>query len=305
MTDEFEILRQLASGACVDDTPENQLQADQFGLEFIQRAEGIALAAPLELLDPARLFKALSPVAHQRLSRLDLHWTIDSTNSYVMNLGRSDDFHGYVCVAEQQTSGRGRRGRNWVSPFGKNIYLTLGWVMPHHRSIDGLSLAVGTAVVAAIRSVSEVSVQLKWPNDILINGGKAAGILIEIAAGPGADRRLAIGIGINLQLSGKDAGTIDQPWSVIEGVSRNALAAALISQLVVVLEEFAELGFEPFRERWQSCDAHYGQEVRLIASEKVTVGVSRGVDASGHLVLETSEGEIAFNAGEVSLRSMQ
>lgn len=305
MTNEYEILRQLASGSPVDDTAENRARAAEFGLEIHSTEYGLTLSTPLELLDPTRLYNAISPAAHACLSRLDLHWSIDSTNTYMMELGRAADFHGHICMAEQQTAGRGRRGRNWVSPFGKNIYLSLGWVMPQDRAIDGLSLAVGTAVASAVSSLSDVSVRLKWPNDILINGGKAAGILIEIASGPGPDRKLVVGVGINLQISSADAGSIDQPWSVIDGVSRNELAAGLISELVAVLQQFTEHGFEPFRERWLAFDAHVGQEVKLIASDKTTIGVSRGVDPSGHLILETSEGTKVFNAGEVSLRAVQ
>ena len=305
MNTDFEMLRQLALGDAVDDTKENRLLAETFGLELLENDGKIQNPVPLELLDPEFLYQEIAPAAHQSLSRLDLHWTIESTNTRVMDLGRSTEFHGYACLAEQQTAGRGRRGRNWVSPFGKNIYLTLGWVMPSERSIEGLSLAVGTGVAAAIQSVSNTEIQLKWPNDVLIGAGKAAGILIEIAGGTGQERRLVIGVGINLQLSHQDAGSIEQPWSVVEGVSRNRLAAALISELVTVLEKFSQQGFEPFQAPWARLDAHFGQEVRLIANDRETVGISRGVDASGNLLLDTAEGKKTFNAGEVSLRATQ
>jgi BirA family biotin operon repressor/biotin-[acetyl-CoA-carboxylase] ligase len=164
---------------------------------------------------------------------------------------------------------------------------------------------VGTGVAAAIKSVSDADVRLKWPNDVLIASGKAAGILIEIAGGAGVERRLVIGVGINLQLSHSDVGSIDQPWSVVEGVSRNKLVAALISELVAVLEKFSQQGFEPFEAPWAQLDAHLGKEVRLIANDRETVGISRGVNRAGNLLLETSEGEQVFNAGEVSLRAAQ
>jgi BirA family biotin operon repressor/biotin-[acetyl-CoA-carboxylase] ligase len=304
MTDEYEVLRKLAGGAEIANTPENRVLTDQFGLETVIKGDCLGLLEPLELLDPDVLYSEITGASHEHLSRLDLLWTTESTNSHVMSFGKSSEFHGYVCAAEQQTAGRGRRGRSWISPFGKNIYLTLGWLMPSDRSVDGLSLAVGTAVVAAIQSVSTASVQLKWPNDVLISGGKAAGILIEIASGPGPERRLVIGVGINLQLSSTDADSIDQPWSVIEGVSRNKLAAALVSELVSVLRDFTSNGFWQFKARWESLDAHFGQSVRLIASDKATVGLNRGVDSSGQLLLETPEGLLSFNAGEVSLRPL-
>lgn len=302
MTNEFDILRQFSLGDHLSDTDKHREIADRYGLKCVPDGGKIHLENPLELLDPELLRGAIPAAAQQHLSRLDVHWTLDSTNSYVLNLSSSSEFHGYVCLAEQQTAGRGRRGRHWVSPFGKNVYLSLGWLMPADQPIEGLSLAVGTCVAKAIRSVSEAKVNLKWPNDILLEGGKAAGILVELAGGSVSGRPLVIGVGINLALSLEDAGLIDQPWSVIKKVSRNDLVAALISELATGLSTFSLNGFSSFRESWQALDAHAGLEVSIVANDFVQTGVSRGVNASGNLILETSEGLKTFNAGEVSLR---
>tara|TARA_R110002072_G_C7926148_1_gene531365 strand:- start:991 stop:1911 length:921 start_codon:yes stop_codon:yes gene_type:complete len=303
MTDRHDILRTLATGEPVPDTMAHRRLVDEFGLEYTIDGAGLRLKMQLELLDPEFLSKSVTPAAQSQLSRLDIHWTLDSTNRYVLDLADSDDFHGYACLAEQQTSGRGRRGRHWVSPFGKNIYLSVGWVVPADRPLDGLSLAVGTCVANAISSVSRVQVNLKWPNDVLLNGGKTAGILVEIAGGAGASKRLVVGVGINLALSLVDVGSIDQPWSVVENVSRNELVAALVSELASGLEVFSRTGFDSFRKSWQALDAHEGQEVNIISSDSVQTGISRGVNEFGNLVLETAEGLKVFNAGEVSLRS--
>ncbi|MFT7244836.1 MAG: BirA family biotin operon repressor/biotin-[acetyl-CoA-carboxylase] ligase [Candidatus Azotimanducaceae bacterium] len=302
MTNEFDILRQFSLGDHLSDIEKHRDIVDRFGLRCVSDGINIYLENPLELLDPELLRGAIPAAAQQHLSRLDIHWTLGSTNSYVLNLSSSSEFHGYVCLAEQQTAGRGRRGRHWVSPFGKNIYLSLGWLMPTDQPIEGLSLAVGTCVAKAIGSVSETKVNLKWPNDILLEGGKAAGILVELAGGSDAGRRLVIGVGINLALSREDAGLIDQPWSVVEKVSRNDLVAALITELATGLSTFSRTGFSSFRESWQALDAHAGLEVSILASDSVQTGISRGVNASGNLILETSEGRKIFNAGEVSLR---
>lgn len=303
MTNEFDILRQFALGDQLSDIEKHREIANRFGLKCVSDGVNIHLETPLELLDPELLRGSIPAAAQQHLSRLDVHWSLDSTNSYVLNLSKSSEFHGYVCLAEQQTAGRGRRGRHWVSPFGKNIYLTLGWVMPNDQPVEGLSLAVGTCVAGAIRSVSETEVALKWPNDILLQGGKAAGILVELAGSAEAGRHLVIGVGINLALSSEDAGLIDQPWSVVEKVSRNDLVAALISELSTGLSTFSQTGFSSFRESWQALDAHAGLEVSILANDSVQTGISRGVNAAGNLILETSEGRKIFNAGEVSLRA--
>jgi len=304
MTNEYDILRQFAQGERLSDTEKHRELVGRFGLTCASDGNNIYLEAPLELLDPKLLHGAITSAAQQQLSRLDVHWSLDSTNSYVLNLSNSAEFHGYVCLAEQQTAGRGRRGRHWVSPFGKNIYLSLGWAMPIDQPVEGLSLAVGTCVAEAIRSVSLTQVSLKWPNDILLDGGKAAGILVELAGGPAAERRLVVGVGINLALSSEEAGRIDQPWSVVEKVSRNQLVAALISELATGLSTFSQTGFSSFRDSWQALDAHAGLDVSIVANDSVQTGISRGVNASGNLILETSEGRKFFNAGEVSLRAI-
>jgi len=303
MTNEFDILRQFAQGEHLSDTEKHRELAGRFGLTCTSDGAGIYLEPPLELLDPKLVQGTIAPAAQQHLSRLDVHWTLDSTNSYVLNLSNSAEFHGYVCLAEQQTAGRGRRGRHWVSPFGKNIYLSLGWVLQLDQPVEGLSLAVGTCVAEAIRSVSPAKVSLKWPNDILLEGGKAAGILVEFAGGVATERRLVVGVGINLALSSEEAGGIDQPWSVVEKVSRNQLVAALVSELATGLDTFSQTGFSSFRDSWQALDAHAGLNVSILANDTVQTGISRGVTASGNLILETSEGRKVFNAGEVSLRA--
>ncbi|MGK0339919.1 MAG: BirA family biotin operon repressor/biotin-[acetyl-CoA-carboxylase] ligase [Candidatus Azotimanducaceae bacterium] len=302
MTNEFDILRLFAQGEYLSDTEKHRELVARFGMKCASDGEKIYLETPLELLDAELVREAISSPVQQDLSRLDIHWTLDSTNSYVLNLSNTADFHGYVCLAEQQTAGRGRRGRHWVSPFGKNIYLSLGWVMPLDQPVEGLSLAVGTCVAKAIRAVSPTKVSLKWPNDILLDGGKAAGILVELAPGVAAERRLVIGVGINLAMSAEDAGPIDQPWSVVERVSRNELVAVLIEELATGLSTFSQSGFSSFRDSWQVLDAHAGLEVSIVANDFVQTGISRGVTASGNLILETSEGQKVFNAGEVSLR---
>jgi BirA family biotin operon repressor/biotin-[acetyl-CoA-carboxylase] ligase len=303
MTDQYDILRKIARGEAVSNSKLHRRLVDEFGLEVTIDGDDLRLETPLELLDPDSLLKLIKPAAQSKLSRLDIHWSLDSTNRYVLDLATSTEFHGYACLAERQTSGRGRRGRYWVSPFGKNIYLSMGWTLPADQPLDGLSLAIGACVAKAITSVSQVKVSLKWPNDILLNGGKAGGILVEIASGDASTRRLVIGVGINLSLSSNDAGAIDQPWSVIENVSRNELAAALVTEISMGLEGFSQLGFEPFRSAWQALDAHEGQEVSIISNNSAQTGISLGVNESGNLMLETSEGIKAFNAGEVSLRS--
>ena len=303
MEHQYEIIRQLAAGESLHPGAEVTATAESFGLELVKDANGIKLAQPLELLDPEKLGTLVSESAKQKLSSLDLHWSLGSTNTFVLDLSKDDGFHGYVCLAEQQTSGKGRRGRHWVSPFGKNVYMSVGWRLPVRSSLDGLSLAVGCACARAINSItSELDLRLKWPNDLLIGDGKAGGILTELGHGESDAYHVVIGTGINLQLSERDSAGIDQPWSVVRGISRNELVAALVSELVDVLEAFGESGFSAFRDEWNDMDGFAGQEVNILSPAGDRLGIAKGVDESGNLQLEVDGKIELINSGEVSLR---
>ena len=301
---QHQLLLRLTEGEALEQTPELLALIAEYNLEVTEQGESVCITRPLELLDPSVLQQGISDRAKTQLSNLDLHWSLASTNTFVLDLAKDKQFHGYACMAEQQTAGKGRRGRNWVSPFGKNIYLSLGWKLPVSSSLDGLSLAVGCACARAIRSVSAgVDVKLKWPNDLLIAQAKAGGILVELGQGGTEFHHVVIGVGINLQLSEKDSGGIDQPWSIVRGVSRNALAAGLLNQLTESLVDFSKQGFAGFQSEWNSLDNFAGETVRLINVGGDTDGIARGVDSSGNLLLEV-EGELRkINAGEVSLRA--
>lgn len=304
MSDPYILLRDLAENGKVQATDSLLSLLGEFNLAYVSEGESVQLRQDLELLEPELLNSFISDSAKQCLSTLDLHWTLDSTNTFLMERSADSNFHGYVCLAEQQTAGKGRRGRPWVSPFGKNIYVTLGWSIDAHTPIAGLSLAVGTCVARAIRSVTDISVQLKWPNDILLDDGKAAGILVELAGGNQQSKQVVVGVGINLALSNEDSLQIDQPWSVIGGASRNRLAAELINELSAGLTRFVEAGFVSFQEEWLALDAHANQQVRILSHDRTIEGTSRGVDHQGNLILDTEQGRQTINAGEVSLRSI-
>ncbi len=306
MENDQQILNRLASGDVLEDSEIVRRVIESYGLEATRDADSWQLSHPLELLDPRTLESLITDEAKLKLSSLDLHWSLDSTNTYVLARGTDPNFHGFACMAERQTAGKGRRGRHWVSPFGKNIYLSLGWQLPASRSLEGLSLAVGCAAARAIEAQGgDRKVNLKWPNDLLIDGGKTGGILVELGSATSGHHHVVVGVGINLQLSTTDSKIIDQAWSVVGKVSRNRIAAALLSELVTCLAEFEAEGFAPFRAEWNGRDAFAGQEVRLISAGNEERGVARGVDESGNLLLQRGDEIKQVNAGEVSLRGDQ
>ena len=231
------------------------------------RGRGYRLAAPLELLERERVLGLLAPATRTRLAELDLRLSVDSTNRCLMQRAQDGAASGTVCVAEHQQAGRGRRGRAWLSPFGGNIYLSLLWrVGARAAGVSGVSLAVGVAVVRALRAQGAGDVGLKWPNDLLWRGRKLGGVLLELsgeAAGPAA---LVAGIGLNVRMPA--AAEIDQPWVDLDTVldrrtERNALVARLLDELFAAVSEFELHGLDPFLAEWRQADLLAGREVEI------------------------------------------
>jgi len=283
---------------------------EQWGIELhAVSGRGYRLAKPLELLQQEKIFAQLPAATKERLSGLEVHDTIDSTNEHLMQQAAAGAANGWLCLAERQTAGRGRRGREWVSPFGSNIYLSILWrfsLAP--MELSGLSLAAGLAVVRALNQLGVTEVGLKWPNDILWQEQKLAGLLLEVTGESEGPSQVVLGLGLNTQMSNKQGESIDQPWVDLtqipggEAVGRNQLAAELIHQLINALECFEAHGLSPLMEEWQQQDLYQNKMVTLRMGNRTVVGQHVGIDENGALLLFHA-GEIkAYYAGEVSLR---
>ena len=273
--------------------------------------KGYRLARPVELLDHDLILNALPPTAAAALSGLEIHQDIDSTNRHLMNKARLGAPSGQACLAERQQAGRGRRGRTWVSPFGANIYLSLLWRFTlNAESLTGLGLAIGVAVNRALHETGLTDAGLKWPNDILWQNRKLAGILLEMTGEMSGPCAVVIGVGLNVRMPTSAVQTIDQPWVDLETalnrpVSRNQLATSLIQHIVYAIQEFELYGFNGFTQEWAQHDLANGKAVALHLPNQATVnGIGRGVDASGALLLEDHNGVRQYPYGEVSLRLM-
>ena len=283
----------------------------ELGLDVERRSgRGYRLAGGIELLEHARILAALGAPTRARLPRLELRGVVGSTNDVLLQALRAHTAEpGVVCLAERQTAGRGRRGRRWSSPFGSNIYLSLAWRFERGvAALEGLSLAIGVAVVRALVACGIEGVGLKWPTDLVAGGAKLGGILIELEGELAGPVDAVIGIGVNVRMPRAGAAVIDQPWTDLEtlagrAVSRNDFAAALIDACYVLLPEFAARGFAALREDWQRLDVLAGRAVTVTAGDGGTLaGTAEGVDASGALRLRTAEGLRALSGGEVSVR---
>jgi BirA family biotin operon repressor/biotin-[acetyl-CoA-carboxylase] ligase len=241
---------------------------------------------------------ALGPLASR--FDIDVLGECDSTNARL--LARADAASGTVLVAERQTAGRGRMGRTWVSDPAASLTFSLLWRLPAGATPGGLSLAVGVAVAEALRGLGIEGIALKWPNDILREGKKLGGILVELAG-----NAAVIGIGLNLRLPEGLPPEVSHGAAAIGAeLDRNRLLAALLISLHGVLEAFGAGGFVALRNRWQALNAHTGAPVRVIGEFAVPVeGICMGVDVDGALLLETAVCVQRILSGEVSLRPVE
>lgn len=261
----------------------------------------------MPLIDPAQLKQVLA--AHSGRFDVDALDSCDSTSSELLRRAARGAPSGTVVVADQQASGRGRRGRAWVSSPEDSLTFSLLWRLPPGRMPAGLSLAIGVAVAQALHQLGARGVCLKWPNDILLRAeaghvAKLAGVLVELTS----DRRgtlACIGIGLNLMLPDGD---FAQPVAGLtqampQQPERHQLLAALLLSLARVLDHFCVAGFASIREDWLNWHAWQDHTVCLQEEgEAVLQGICRGVDEDGALLLETAGGMQRVLAGDLSLR---
>jgi BirA family biotin operon repressor/biotin-[acetyl-CoA-carboxylase] ligase len=288
------------------------LQAlSELGLEVIAvTGKGYKLPQPLQLLDKALIEAQLSPASSALLHDLEIHPVITSTNSHLLAAAAQHCGSGQACLAEYQSGGKGRRGKQWISPFGSNIYLSVLWRYQNGpAAIAGLSLAIGVAVVRVLRQLGIEEVGLKWPNDIYWRGRKLGGILIEVSGESGGPCHAVIGLGLNLYLPEQQAQAIDQAWVDMQQINpaampeRNRLVALLLNQLLPILAEFEDCGLPMYLEEWRGFDCLVDKAVTLSFGEQRIQGVVRGVDDQGMLLLELDNGQLrSFASGEISLK---
>lgn len=268
---------------------------------------GYRLAEPLELLDRELILNALAPHQRQGMSACHLLDVVTSTNELAMLTAEEAPSTPRAWFAEHQTGGRGRRGRAWHSPYGRNLYFSLlqRFDMPLHQ-LAGLSIAVGVAIAEMLSGFGLQGHGLKWPNDLHWQGKKLAGILIEATGEAEGPAYAVIGIGLNIDL-GEVPDWIDQPVASLRqaglDISRNLIAGEVLARILDLSTRFTREGLTPFIHRWEGYDLYRGRPVRLIGPGRKHTGIALGVSSDGGLRLNIDGREQVFYAGELSLRS--
>ncbi|MBQ4844819.1 bifunctional biotin--[acetyl-CoA-carboxylase] ligase/biotin operon repressor BirA [Pseudoalteromonas sp. MMG005] len=274
---------------------------------FSLNGKGYCLNESLPLLNPQNIVASLQRLSCQ--NSVEVQPIIDSTNSELMRRiqqGEALD-SGQVLVAEMQQAGRGRRGRVWQSPFGANLYYSYYWRLDDGlQAAMGVSIAVGLAVYDAIEALYGLSVELKWPNDIYLNGRKLAGVLVELEGQVEGPCHLVIGIGINLQMPENASKGIDQPWTDLashtHSLDKNVLVAQLTHSLAQRLSLYEKSGLTAMVEQWNKVNAFANEMVTLSTGMRTWRGICEGIDPQGGIVLR-QDGELkSYYGGEISLR---
>lgn len=269
--------------------------------------QGYRLAWPFEALDAHAIRSKLDPASRKRLRNIQVHWRTDSTNAQLLRDAAAAAPALSICLAEMQSAGRGRRGRSWISPLGANVYFSLlQRCAGGMGTLSGLSLVAGVALAQALEDCGAAGIGLKWPNDVVVDGRKLAGILVEAGGEFLGPCFAVIGIGINLRLpDGVDTGQLatDLARTCAELPSRNFVVARVAARLVAALDRFETGGFGAFAQDYAVRDVLAGRTVRVHAAQGVRDGIADGVDARGALRVRHGATLAIYDSADVSVRA--
>lgn len=301
ITDELKSeLRLLAQGAAVAANSPLQSLLNKLNLDYQSEAGGkLSLTHQLSLLDRRQIEDRLGPGVS-----LKILWEVDSTNRQVIDCLQPGQT--LVCAAELQTAGRGRRGKDWISPFARNISLSVGKVLPVRMAeLGGLSLAIGIEIARLLQDQGCLSLGLKWPNDLLTPEGKLGGILVELGV-PGPNGiPVCVGIGLNVVKQLQGYNSVDQPVAFLSdyiSVNRSVLVAEMSQKIIVAMQNHSPESMSRYQDLWKKLNLFDGRRIQVSAVGSVIEGIDAGIDLQGQLVLQTADGTEYCNAGEVSVR---
>ena len=278
----------------------------RLGVEVVVGPDAVALPRPVDLLDSGTIERA---VARLGPDAVHVRFAVDSTNTVLAERLRAGAAAPEFCAAEIQTAGRGRQGRRWVSGLGQSLVLSVSWRFAGRTDgLSGLSLAVGVALAEALAAGGFGRTMLKWPNDLVVDDRKIAGILVEASHCGSGSVACVVGVGFNLDLAPADSGRIDQPWTDFASEfgrvpGRSSLASWAANAILDACELYQARGFAPFAARWEELDALRDRPLRVLSAGRPIEGVARGIDSGGALLVEHSAGVIRCEAGEVTVRA--
>ncbi|MCE3230577.1 MAG: uncharacterized protein K0R52_505 [Alphaproteobacteria bacterium] len=273
----------------------------KYGVPLQSRHQGYQLNAPLILLDQKKIETSMKELK----INVELFENISSTRDYLKN--KSPLRSHSLCLAEHQSSGKGRLGRTWASPFGQNIYCSLSFTFQKDMGeLSGLSLATGILIAEALESLN-LKPLLKWPNDIYLNHQKAGGILVDLIAEAHGTCTAIISVGLNINMKDRELAGVDQPWTSLEHalnekLDRNLVLVKIIQSIIKGLESFQDKGFDPFLSLWKRYDYLLDKTISINTGREVVSGICRGITPQGYLRLEhPSKNLETYSCGDATL----
>ncbi|XXK23010.1 biotin--[acetyl-CoA-carboxylase] ligase [Arenicellales bacterium nBUS_48] len=287
------------------------LQADGVQIEKTDK-DAFRVSRAIKPLNSGQLRAFLKSKNYEFLENLTVLDTVDSSSSW---LGRKNDtgesIHGRACVTDFQSAGRGRRGRHWQGSPYSHIMFSLGWKLGIAlREIEGLSLSIGLTIASVIRELTNVEIGLKWPNDLWCANRKLGGVLIETRPSQGPNPLVIIGVGLNIDEPRPDFLEVNQGITDLANhagsitISREELAAALLSKMVQKLKAFPGQGFSADQSQFNSLDIYFEKEIEAVSIREKIYGTSEGVDMKGRYQIRSPNGDLAvISAAELSLRA--
>ena len=268
---------------------------------------GYAVRQVTALLDADRIRDALPADARAQLAGLHLHFETPSTQTLAM--AATAPAQGVeVWLAEMQSAGQGRRGKSWLSPplSGISCSLNRRFALPF-AAMSGFSLACAVILAESLQRQGVSGVQIKWPNDIWLQGRKCAGLLVQLRGEAHGPCDVTLGFGINVSLDARAGAGIEQPWASLAESGqgdwdRNRLLAGLLQDLLAGFALYQARGFAPFIARYRALDGLLDRPVLLEDGGRRLQGIARGIDDSGALQVEQADGLQRFHSGEASVR---
>ena len=302
---------QLCGSAMLDLTQVGNYRADlllaidNLGVEYKLDGQVLRLRKRIEMIDIDAL--QLSLVQRGLKTTCQYRLETKSTNLDVIALFDQKAITS-VATCEKQTHGKGRRGNHWVSPFGQNIYCTVGILKSIKPANLGLlSIVTGLAISKALDNFGYKAVKLKWPNDLYHQGKKLGGILIESRPVKDDEYFLAIGFGINVDMSNEALAAIEPAATCLnlmgsKLLTRNQILLETVSQVLKDIAAFSDKSISQLVRAFDEIDAFKGMSVKVLSSGKTITGINAGIAQTGQLQLETEQGMMLFSAADISLR---
>jgi BirA family biotin operon repressor/biotin-[acetyl-CoA-carboxylase] ligase len=322
ITSEIELLKILADGKIYS----GQVLAEKAGVSRAEiwkkinkiknknveiksiKGKGYCLASPIELLDDKKIRNQLSSYTNEHLQSLELLYQTESTNQLLMEQLANFPIHANVLLAEYQSEGKGRGSNKWLSGPGVGLCMSIGWHFDYiPKTFSALSLATGVVIAKSLARPGTAVINLKWPNDIMFNGAKMGGILIESRGQHAGSVDVVIGIGINIKLPSHLSSQIEQDTTDLSDAygflpSRNFLAVIIINNIFQLLSEYQKHGFEEYIDEWCKLDICKGKQAVIHLNDNNIEGTVDGIDNNGNLLMIENGKRNKYSSGDLTIR---